>query len=80
MVRYFQKTCPERERCISYQDLEVHTGTIYRAAGWVPTVTKTERYRERTSKRPGSGRLYRWNVNGNDIDAAPKTRWEKALT
>lgn len=29
---------PEVERHISYQDLGQHTGTIYKAAGWEPTI------------------------------------------
>lgn len=34
MVRYFRRSCPEREKVISYQDLSVHAGTMYKAAGW----------------------------------------------
>jgi hypothetical protein len=30
---------PEVEKIISYQDCEVHTGTIYKAANWIPAHT-----------------------------------------
>jgi len=41
MARMIRKSEPKMERLISYQDMGVHTGTIYRAAGWTATVTKS---------------------------------------
>jgi len=35
MARDIRKTMPEVIKLISYQDTEVHKGTIYKAAGWV---------------------------------------------
>lgn len=34
MVRLIRKKFPDITRLISYQDTEVHTGTIYKASGW----------------------------------------------
>lgn len=75
MVRWFKRNEPEHEHLISYQDTAVHTGTIYRAAGWRAEWTTTERIRNRSGKRVGTNRLYRWNVNGKDADMVSKVRW-----
>ena len=79
MVRWFRKRCPERERCISYQDTAVHTGTIYKAAGWKAAYTSKPRIRDRSKPRVGTERMYRWNINGEEADAASKIRWETKL-
>lgn len=79
MVRWFRKQLPERERCISYQDTAVHDGTIYRASGWSPIYVGNERVRDRSKPRVGTTRAYRVNLNGVDVDAAPKVRWEIVL-
>jgi len=75
MVRHFRKVCPEREKCISYQDLEVHTGTIYKASGWAVEYVSKARTRDRSKPRVGTSRAYRSNLNGVKIDSAPKARW-----
>ena len=79
MTRYFKKNFPQRERCISYQDTAVHKGTIYKAAGWSAAYTSKPRIRDRSVKRFGTGRDYRWNINGTDQDSSSKTRWEFEL-
>jgi len=79
MVRWFRRSHPEREMCIAYQDLEVHTGTIYRAAGWRKAFVSKPRIRDRSGNRAGTQRKYRWNINSIEVDAAPKVRWEMAL-
>jgi hypothetical protein len=69
MVRDIRRQFPQCERLVSYQDLEAHTGCIYRAAGWVPTA----RVKFRSWKhhaRPG---------RGPDQSTADKQRWEKSL-
>lgn len=78
MARYFRREHRERERLISYQDKEVHSGTIYRAAGWHIGYESKPRVRDRSRPRP-SGRMYRWNINGKDADGAGKVRWELTL-
>lgn len=78
MTRYFRRHCPERERLISYQDTSVHTGTIYKAAGWTAAYVAKPRVRNRSGARP-SGRMYRTNLNGDDPDGAGKIRWEMTL-
>lgn len=68
MVRELRRRSPEVERLISYQDCEVHTGTIYRAAGWIPVETHT----------PGKWRnRERWNRTAGHV--AKKIRWELVL-
>jgi hypothetical protein len=79
MFRFFQKECPEREKCISYQDLDVHTGTIYKASGWAIEYTSKPRVRDRSKNRVGTTRLYRSNKNGSIPDSSAKARWSKLL-
>ncbi len=79
MRRWFARNCPERERLISYQDLGVHKGTIYRAAGWVVGYTSKPRVRDRSKPRRGTKRDYRSNQNGQAPDATAKVRWEISL-
>lgn len=68
MARLIRKARPEIERLVSYQDTEVHTGGIYKAAGWVPSVVS-----------PGG----EWSVPSRQRQpaqsAAPKQRWEKVI-
>jgi len=78
MARFFRRECPERERLISYQDVDVHTGTIYRAAGWTVGHVSKPRLRDRSTTRP-SGRLYRSSINGEAPDGSAKARWELQL-
>jgi hypothetical protein len=68
MARAVHKRFPEIENLISYQDMEAHCGTIYKAAGWCPTVS-TE-----FSPRDHSGRS-----RAKAQSTAPKQRWEKKL-
>ena len=79
MVRWFRENHPERERCISYQDLEVHTGTIYKACGWYVAYISKPRIRDRSKNRVGTERKYRTNINGVKKDAVGKARWEILL-
>lgn len=78
MARFFRHHCPERERLISYQDMDVHAGTIYRAAGWTVGHVSKPRVRDRSTTRP-SGRLYRTSINGQAPDVSAKARWELIL-
>jgi hypothetical protein len=79
VARYFHKNFPEREKIISYQDESVHTGTIYRAAGWSAAHKSKPRVRDRSKARGGTSRLYRWNINGVGADSSAKIRWEKTI-
>ena len=79
MVRYFRQYHHDRERCISYQDPNVHTGTIYKASNWKIEYEANERVRDRTKNRVGTGRKYRTNVNGEEVDSVGKIRWGISL-
>ena len=69
MRRMIEKELPQIVNLISYQDTEVHTGTIYKAAGW----TMTDTSKSNTT----------WDWSGRRRRAAqsdsPKVRWEYAL-
>lgn len=79
MVRWIRRELPEYERVISYQDCDVHTGTIYRAAGWEPAYFSKPRNRDRSKPRVGTRRDYRSDANGLAAAGAGKVRWELAL-
>lgn len=68
MARLIRRKRPLVVRLVSYQDLGVHTGTIYRAAGWVPTIVNADG----NWNRPGRSRPVAQSV-------ASKQRWEKML-
>jgi len=78
MRRWIARNMPDVPLLISYQDEDVHTGTIYRAAGWTPAYRSKARQRDRSKPRKGSTRLYRSDINGLAPSAAAKTRWEIA--
>ena len=81
MAKWYRRNAAESERLISYQDCEVHTGTIYRAAGWTDAHRSEPRKRQRAGyARPGSKRDYRSSINGEAPDVAAKVRWELDLT
>lgn len=79
MVSYFKRICPERDKCISYQDKAVHLGTIYKASGWTPEFESEPRVRDRSKARAGTRRDYRSSINGASADHAGKVRWAIAL-
>lgn len=69
----------EREKLISYQDTAVHTGCMYKAAGWsVEFVTKA-RVRDRSPNRVGTSRKYRSDTNGASAASSEKLRWARPL-
>lgn len=80
MTRLLVKYFPLCSKAISYQDVEVHKGTIYKAAGWTQGAFYKGTNRDR-SKIEGSGKhfLYRTGINGQAPDHSPKIRWEKEL-
>lgn len=79
MARWIRREMPEVPTLISYQDCEVHTGTIYRAAGWTDAYTSKPRVRDRSKARVGTRRDYRSNLNGVSPDGAAKVRWQLEL-
>lgn len=68
MARDILKRFPDVVNLLSYQDTEVHTGGIYKAAGWSATVLNRFSKWDRPS-RPRS----------ESISTAPKQRWEKQI-
>lgn len=70
MKRDIQKRFPEVERLISYQDMSVHTGTIYKASGW----HQAEDYKPRARGWIGWGNRPRKGRTNQAV--APRMRWE----
>ena len=65
MVKLIKKKFPELTRLISYQDTDVHKGTIYKASNWF-IGNKTNFISWSTEKRK----------RNNDQSKAEKIRWE----
>lgn len=79
MARWIRREMPDVPVLVSYQDIDVHTGTIYLAAGWTPAFHSKPRQRDRSKARVGTRRDYRSNLNGEAPDGAGKIRWELAI-
>lgn len=63
-----RKKRPQVKRLVSYQDMSVHAGTIYAAAGWERTVVKRfSSWTSKTRNRP------------TDQSNGDKQRWEKTI-
>lgn len=78
MALLISRKFPRIQKLISYQDIEVHNGTIYKAAGWLENPSH---HKGGTWNRPNSR-----NANGRprtrpDLNNATgeKVRWEKLL-
>ena len=56
MARWIRTNLPDVPVLLSYQDMDVHTGTIYRAAGWTPAYHSRPRIRDRSKARVGTRR------------------------
>ena len=73
MTRLVRREFPEIRTLISYQDTDVHTGTIYKASGW--TIGHV-------GERIDETKLYNnWKTRLNRINQSlsPKIRWELRL-
>lgn len=79
MVKWLRRNHPEHTKAISYQDTAVHSGTIYKASGWVPAWVTKARVRDRSKPRVGTNRKYRSDCNGLSAASSEKIRWEKTL-
>jgi hypothetical protein len=75
MARDIHARFGEVEVLVSYQDTEVHTGGIYRGAGWEQAKGYISRARG-WSKGDGGGRDRAGRTNQA---VAPRMRWEKRL-
>jgi len=75
MVRDIRNRFPDVERLISYQDMETHRGTIYRAVGW----RQAEGYISRPRGWTGEGWNTRKRRGRTNQNVAPRMRWEKLL-
>lgn len=67
MVRDIRRRFPEVVCAFSYQDCDVHTGTIYRACGW------------QIGKVDSRARTWTWRPGRTNQAVAPRRRWEKHL-
>lgn len=78
MCSWFRKNT-DAEAVISYQDLGVHHGTIYRASNWTPVSVSRPRFRNREPLRTNTTRKYRSDLNGAEPAASAKIRWQMGL-
>lgn len=69
MVRLIRKRYPNIKRLISYQDTEVHTGTIYKASGW-----------KNTAESAGTSWTTASRSRNKDQTTSKKVRWELGMT
>jgi hypothetical protein len=67
MVRDVRRRFPAVNRLVSYQDCEVHAGTIYRASGWTAVVA------------PGGGCWHHAGRPRPSQRLPNKVRWEKVI-
>lgn len=70
MAKLIRRHRPTITTLVSYQDTEVHTGCIYRAAGW--TATRLSDGDDWTGRKGRENRKPSQSV-------APKQRWEKSI-
>ncbi len=68
MRKLIRRERPQIERLVSYQDMEVHRGTIYRAAGWLATAINRDGNWTRSKRQRPTAQ-----------SVAPKQRWELCL-
>ena len=74
MTLLIKKERPTVIKLISYQDVAVHTGTIYKASNW-----KYASYRDRGKEKAWTNRPGRVAQTGTNIDGkcnSAKVRWE----
>ena len=79
MARYFERYHPDVVKLISYQDVDVHAGTIYKAANWFAEYYSRPRNRDRSKNRTGTTRKYRSDINTASVAASGKIRWSYYL-
>ena len=65
MIKNIKKEIPEIKKLISYQDTEVHYGTIYKASNWIATV-----------KNKGTSWSNSTRHRNQEQTTADKIRWE----
>ncbi len=68
MVKLIRKKYPDIKRLISYQDTEVHLGTIYKASNWFVG-----------AKNNGLSWTTKTRTRNKEQTMAPKVRWEYQL-
>jgi hypothetical protein len=71
MTHLVRKKYPEVVKLISYQDEDVHEGTIYKASGW---------YIGKRAKTHKGWYRVKYPYPDMNKSYSPKTRWEKDLT
>jgi hypothetical protein len=71
-LRMVKAKYPQMNKCVSYQAVDVHDGTIYRAGGWKPAG-------EVCKARPQRASGCRQRATGPLQTTSDKLRWEIAL-
>ncbi|KKW12594.1 MAG: hypothetical protein UY48_C0011G0041 [Candidatus Gottesmanbacteria bacterium GW2011_GWB1_49_7] len=79
MKRLIAEKFPEVTRLVSYQDVEAHKGTIYKAAGWQSIATHRGGSWNRPNSTNSSNGKPRTRPDSNNAIGA-KVRWETEIT
>jgi hypothetical protein len=79
MCRLVKRKYPEIIRAISYQAVDQHQGTIYKAAGWTAAATSKADAWHANQLRWRDAKLYREAGRALPQTTSEKVRWEKAL-
>jgi len=81
MTILIKKQMPQIIKLISYQDIEVHKGTIYKASNWVSVTKSGNPQWKKSRKRRFPKRFEELYKKKGKLYAAPgpKIRWEKNL-
>lgn len=74
MRKIIHKDRPSIIKLISYQDCEVHTGTIYKASGWKCAAIRDRGKEKAWTNRPG--RIAQTGTNVEGKCNSKKARWE----
>jgi len=75
MLKILKVSKPWLKKIISYQDTDVHQGTIYKASGWqIGHITKKSEIRWGKLNKDGKGR-----IRNEIIATGEKIRWERRL-
>lgn len=80
MCRKIKQKWPDLLRAISYQAVEEHKGTIYKAAGWKPVAFSESSAWHTNGIRFRDGKYYSQAARAEPQTLSQKVRWEKILT
>lgn len=79
MCRLITRKFPSLIKAISYQAIDQHKGTIYKAAGWIAVASSKSQSWHTNAVRFRDGKFYREAGRAEPQTLSEKIRWEKIL-